>query len=154
MRWMNEVVLATLALLVIVTGGWYYFTQHEASEVVLLGDRDCTGQSAACMLNVEGLQVKLILPDRMVPLEKFPVRIELQGQQADGIDNVTVDFAMRGMDMGLNRYRLAPVDEAVWSGEAILPVCVTGRSDWEAVISLHGEDGVSRARFGFQVENH
>jgi hypothetical protein len=49
---------------------------------------------------------------------------------------VEVTFFMRGMDMGLNRYRLDADTRGEWKGRVTLPVCMSGRSDWIAAVAL------------------
>ena len=78
-------------------------------------------------------------------LQPFPVRLQLESEsQADA---VTVAFSMRGMDMGLNRYRLIADASGVWAADITLPVCTSGRSDWLADFELV----VADRRFQLQV---
>ena len=54
---------------------------------------------------------------------------------------VAADFAMQGMDMGPNHYVLQRTDDGAWHGKIILPVCVSGVSNWAMTLEL---DGVKR----------
>lgn len=72
-------------------------------------------------------------PDLRV-LAPFPVRVEVQGDQR--VDSITATFAMRGMDMGMNRYQLISDGANRWLGNVTLPVCTSGRSDWIAVLQV------------------
>ncbi len=67
-------------------------------------------------------------------LAPFPVSVEVQGAQS--VDSVTVTFAMRGMDMGVNRYQLISDGADRWLANVTLPVCSSGRSDWFAVVEV------------------
>jgi hypothetical protein len=68
-------------------------------------------------------------------LQPFPVSVYTDSDAP--VDAVMVTFLMRGMDMGLNRYRLQGDAQAGWTGRVTLPVCVSGRSDWIAEFELH-----------------
>ena len=54
---------------------------------------------------------------------------------------VAADFAMQGMDMGPNHYVLQRTADGAWHGNVILPVCVSGTSNWTMTLEL---DGVKR----------
>ena len=43
---------------------------------------------------------------------------------------IAASFAMQGMDMGLNRYRLIKQENGSWAADVTLPVCIQGRSSW------------------------
>ncbi|TDR81449.1 hypothetical protein [Paludibacterium purpuratum] len=73
-----------------------------------------------------------------------PFSIELSGVTA-GIEPAA-EFSMQSMDMGFNRYRFVP-DHAVWRLRATLPVCVSGRRDWQMTLLLDGH----RYRMPLQV---
>jgi hypothetical protein len=51
-------------------------------------------------------------------------------------DAVSVSFAMRGMEMGENRVRLAPRGAGRFEGKAVLVRCPSGRRDWGATVSV------------------
>lgn len=69
---------------------------------------------------------------------KAPFEIVLRNVP-DHIQEVTVSFSMKNMDMGFNRYRLTDKGNGVWSAEQIrLPVCVQNRSDYLADLSVGG----------------
>ncbi|MGD8843523.1 MAG: hypothetical protein PVJ83_08620 [Gammaproteobacteria bacterium] len=67
-------------------------------------------------------------------LKPFPIHLrQIRGQSAE---SASVSFAMEGMDMGLNRYRMVGDAAGGWQANVTLPVCVSGRSDWIATFEL------------------
>lgn len=67
-------------------------------------------------------------------LKPFPIQLrQIRGQSAE---SVSVSFAMEGMDMGLNRYRMVSDAAGRWTANVTLPVCASGRSDWLATFEL------------------
>lgn len=68
-----------------------------------------------------------------VPLKPFDliVKASVAGQ-------VSADFAMQGMDMGPNRYALQRSADGDWHGRIVLPVCVSGTSNWVLTLELDG----------------
>ena len=67
-------------------------------------------------------------------------RSELVFLDGQSIQNVHAGFAMRGMEMGFNRYQLIKTTDAKWVAEVTLPVCVQGRSDWEMTLIIVGAE--------------
>lgn len=51
---------------------------------------------------------------------------------------VHASFQMRGMEMGLNRYRLVR-ERDHWQSNAMLPACVQGRRDWVLRLEINGK---------------
>ncbi len=70
-----------------------------------------------------------------VPQSMRPFKLTVEAPQAVGVH---VSFAMRGMQMGMNRYRLLPQAQGRWMAEVTLPVCVDGRADWDMTLELDG----------------
>lgn len=60
-------------------------------------------------------------------------------------------FAMQGMDMGLNRYRLLKQADGLWTAEVVFPVCVRGRSDWLMLLEVQTPDGLKRYQLAFKT---
>ncbi len=58
---------------------------------------------------------------------------------APGARQVSAEFVMQGMEMGLNRYRLMAQNDGVWQARVTLPVCVSGRRDWVLWLEVDGK---------------
>lgn len=78
----------------------------------------------------------LELEDSLRPLQAFMLHVALAGPQAAQVRQVAVHFTMVGMDMRINRFELARTANKRWRGQAILPVCSTGRQDWSATVEV------------------
>lgn len=59
--------------------------------------------------------------------------------RAPGAREVSAEFVMQGMEMGLNRYRLIAEKDELWQARVTLPVCVSGRRDWVLWLEVDGE---------------
>ncbi len=94
---------------------------------------DCVPQDG-CRLQADALIVRLKFEREAQALKPFPVRVEIDSPVP--VDAVGLSFRMRGMDMGQNRYRLIQRTPQRWEGSITLPVCVSGRSDWEARLRI------------------
>lgn len=96
-------------------------------------DPACNLQEGPCSVDLpNGGSLRFSVGTRPIPLVKpFELRVE-----AANARNVLVDFAGVDMDMGFNRPTLAERSPGVFTGEATLPVCVTGRMTWQATILL------------------
>ena len=77
---------------------------------------------------------------RESPQVMKPLHLELVFLDGQSIQNVHAGFAMRGMEMGFNRYQLIKTTDAKWVAEVTLPLCVQGRSDWEMTLIIVGAE--------------
>lgn len=74
----------------------------------------------------------LIEPRPVKPLQPLQLKVIVEGTEAQRID---IDFNGTDMDMGYNRVSLTR-DQHGFSGQAMLPVCVTGTMTWTATVLL------------------
>lgn len=68
------------------------------------------------------------------PLQPFQVTVS-----APQARELAIEFRMQGMDMGQNRYRLLRQADGAWTGRVTLPVCVSGRRDWQMIVDVDGQ---------------
>lgn len=94
------------------------------------------------------LQVRFDAPAHA--LQPFPLSVHISSDEP--VDTVMVTFLMRGMDMGLNRYRLEGDARGGWRGSVTLPVCVSGRSDWIAAFELATASRSYQAQIPFVLQ--
>lgn len=74
------------------------------------------------------------------------LEVRLEGVQAS---NVEVDFSGVEMNMGLNRTSLSRNASGVFSGNAMLPVCVWDAMEWEAQVLIESRQGLISVPFRF-----
>lgn len=94
------------------------------------------------------MRIALSLGPDVESLERFPLRVDVEASD-ETVESVTVEFVMKGMEMGLNRYRLSASEDGAWEGTAVLPVCSSGRLDWLATVTVSTQGGRWVAVFPF-----
>lgn len=100
---------------------------------------EATGAGGRMLLSMAGVRA----------MQPATVSLHWNGAAAE---SVVISFNMVGMDMGDNRYRLVPDGQGGWTGKVVLPVCVKGRSDWVADVTLKETGGAVRtARYALAV---
>jgi len=109
--------------------------------------QECDASEQSCLLVHDGAELQLTLDKEIRPLQPFHLQLLVKGIQPP-IEAVSVEFFMEGMDMGINRYRLLG-HGSDWQGEVTLPVCVSGRSDWRAVVEVDSQSNRYRGVFRF-----
>ena len=94
-----------------------------------------------------------VMPRPIRPLQQLQLSVHLSDVQAERVE---VDFDGVDMRMGLNRVRLAPPasPEAPFSGQGMLPVCVSGDMQWAASVLLDTTAGRIAVPFHFPVPAH
>lgn len=116
-------------------------------EETLSVDMPCDASVQECVVRSGATQWSVRLGPQVVALKSFPVELRASGEAPDA---VRVKFAMSGMSMGLNEYRLIPAGDGVWKADVMLPICTSGRSDWLAEFTV--ESGDVRSMFVLHFE--
>jgi len=93
----------------------------------------CPALPATCRMEVGRHPVELSFSPAPVLLKPFTLNVK-----APATRTVFAEFAMVGMDMGGNRYRLEPAGAGAWRANVTLPVCVAGRSNWIMTLEVDG----------------
>ncbi len=156
---MNKWTLFSLVLLIagLTTYHFVVTPDEKPQEVMLLESSNpaCTPVDSPCSARDQQRTVTLHFPNKVKYLQPFQMQVSVQGLTPQEIEKIIVDFKMIGMDMGLNRFTLSPGaakdNSATYQGEAILPVCVSGRVDWVANIEVMTTNKIYQADFTFKV---
>ena len=92
-------------------------------------------------------------PNPIRPLYPFRLSLRLMGVNAG---NVEIDFDGVDMRMGINRVRLAPpiAPDEPFTGQGMLPVCVSGRMLWAATVLIDTPSGRVAVPFHFELPTH
>jgi hypothetical protein len=116
--------------------------------VSIPADPACDLRSGPCSITVDGqTEVSLGIEPHEIPLLKpLQVHVEIHGVEAQQVD---VDFSGVDMNMGFNRFKLAPEGEGVYTGTAILPVCVRDAMEWEAKVLIKTPRGLMAVAYRF-----
>lgn len=95
----------------------------------------CDLQQRACPATLpDGGHVRLSITPRPIPyLQALIVEVRTSGIE---VRKVEVDFAGASMNMGYNRTQLAAAEDGRHTGEASLPVCVSGGMTWVATVLI------------------
>ncbi len=109
----------------------------------------CAPATGACTATLpDGSRLELaIAPQPIRPLQPLMLRLSIDGGTAD---QVAIDFQGTQMDMGLNRAQLVGRDGR-FSGQTILPVCISGSMEWKATIVLRRGQQTLAIPFTFDV---
>lgn len=112
---------------------------HEQQPDVPVTTLSCANLQQGCSVTGQRLDIRF---DR-APHSLQPFGLSIEAPQATA---VYASFAMRGMEMGFNRYRLLQQADGRWTAEVTLPVCIQGRSDWLMLVEVIG-DGDEERRY-------
>lgn len=125
-----------------------------AGEIVFTAPLDtaCSLQNGPCASDLPGGgRIELAIAPRPIPLlQPLNLSVKVQGMKARAVE---VDFTGVDMNMGYNRPKLQREGSGLFSGQTTLPVCITGRMEWQAVVVVSGDKGKVAAPFRF-VTSH
>ncbi len=102
-----------------------------------------------CRAANEQLAVTVTFGTAPRALQPFPLSLRVDDGQA--LESATVEFAMLGMDMGQNRYRLRGDSMSSWTASITLPICTPGRSDWVADFEMTADGKLFRLQVPFSL---
>jgi hypothetical protein len=119
------------------------------ADVTVNPDPGCDLQQGSCSAPLpEGGRLAFSLMPHPIPVTTpLEMEVRLEGLAAD---KVAVDFAGVSMNMGFNRLGLNSTGAGRFTGQATLPVCVTGRMVWQATVLI--EAGRKRIAVPFRFE--
>jgi len=138
--------LLLLVVVIAIAGGYswvaIYHTENDPApaapvETVSLQvtETACQKTRAACRATHPELgEITLRFPEGAYYMQRFAA--ELRMSDAIRVDQIRLDLTMTDMDMGRNRFALSPAGDGLWRGELLLPICVTGRVDWQVRVQL------------------
>ena len=123
--------------------------RNTAPDIRRLPTSTCNPSQDACTVDLPG-GGKLdfsIEPRPIKALQPLRLKTATQGLDVQGIE---VDFNGTDMDMGRNRVVLTK-DGQGFSGQAMLPVCVTGTMSWTAMVLLTSRNTRLAVPFQFAI---
>ena len=127
-----------LAIAVLVAVGYKFSPLLLAkSDLTVTPPADCDLNQRACVVSLpEGGKLELGFSAQPVPVMKsFQIAAAISGIEADAVE---IDFAGADMNMGYNRKTLTASPDAPgrFVGDALIPVCTTGRMRWQATLLI------------------
>lgn len=153
-------ILLLLLVLIAIAGGysWIAIYHHDGDDAAApvetvsmsVTETACRESRTACRATHPQLgDIALRFPEGAYYMQRFEAELTLA--KATELDGVTLDLQMSGMDMGRNRFWLSPAGEGIWRGELLLPICVTGRVDWQVRVQLDRDERRYEAVFPLNV---
>ncbi|MEE9343384.1 MAG: hypothetical protein V3V12_07125 [Gammaproteobacteria bacterium] len=125
-------------------------SQHAAQQ--LFPKEPCNIIHQPCVVSADDVSLQLSFSKKIQALSPFQVTLEMLAGRPDNVSGVTAAFSMNGMKMGVNRYRFLSTAPGSWSANVILPICVTGRSDWKIDVEIETENVRQRFEVPFAME--
>lgn len=143
---LDAAILLVLAILGVV--GYKLAPLFNPKTDVTLPMSTCDLGKQACVATLpDGGQLEFSIEPRPIPaLKPLKLLATLKGSAARKIE---VDFAGTDMKMGYNRPQLEGKNGS-FSGQANLPVCITGKMEWDATVLV--ETGKALVAIPFRFE--
>ena len=133
----NKALIAAIAALALAVatavGAKLWLAKGADSMLTAPLDSRCDLHAGSCASRIPGGgRIELLVAPRPIPLLR-PINLTVK---IDGLDarKVEVDFAGESMNMGFNRHQLQRQGDGSYTGNTVLPVCVTGRMAWLASV--------------------
>jgi len=147
----KSIVVITFAVLFIFLPKYYsdYINNSSAHDKKITQMKklnDCNIYTDGCTFLDEERQIKIKFTGEVRTMKSFGISTKFENFN-NTIDNVSVTFKMKSMDMGLNKFSLNRQDisneiSELWLGNILLPICVSKRSDWEMQLKIENEKNI------------
>ncbi len=131
----NPTIILAIALALACLGvaGYKLSTARHSSAQTLALSACNPGKQSCSVPLAEGAQLTFSMEPRPIrPLRELTLKAAVTGLAASRIE---VDFTGVDMSMGYNR-RVLSGSDGLFSGSAILPVCITGSMKWQATVLI------------------
>ena len=162
-RTLTIVALAFIAIALCLAGlGWYFYAGAKAapdsgpepdSNQFTVTSPDQSFKPVVCHDITQGCGNDhfIVRFDRMPHvMHPFGVTVAVGDSGKSPPTGMHASFAMAGMEMGLNRYRMLQQQDKTWHAEVTLPVCVQGKSLWNMQLEFKSATGTERYRLTFE----
>ena len=138
-----------LALACVAVIGYKLSARWHSTDATLLPRSSCDPSVEDCTIPLpRGGQLRLSIAPRPIrALQQISLEVAIVGLKAEKVE---IDFDGVDMSMGYNRPVLSG-DGGKFSGQAMLPVCVTGTMTWKATVVVTTDNERIAAPFHFEV---
>lgn len=138
----HQTILFVLLGVLVIVGNIYLsqskFNQPNSVQAI---KTNCQIDIAPCVLTDENNIYKISVEGEVKPLKKFLIKLQDKNQL---INNAVIEFRMMDMEMGKNVFSFERMDLGIWEADVIIPVCTTGRRDWELELVLTSGDKLQK----------
>ena len=147
-------IIVLVAIIVLLALSFYPVSIDKEKQENTYPVHPCKTLTTGCKAKLQHTEIEIKFPEKIIFLKRFPIEVSEPALKQYEVDKVIVDFQMVGMNMGLNIYQLnqSDKDKSLWTGTGVLPVCTTGRTDWQAIVSLQKGNQVQKIAFQFEVD--
>lgn len=140
-----------LVLIIAATLGFKYWKMaHPEQTLTVQAEAGCDLHRGSCAATLpDGGRIELEITPRPIPLLRpLEIRAKITGMQARKVE---IDFSGVSMNMGFNRPVLKDTGNQTFTGQATLPVCITGRMEWQASVMVNTGEAQIIAPFRFEA---
>lgn len=134
-----------IVIVLIATQIFYKKNWSKERTIINIPAENCHPQIKPCKIKFKKISFEISLDDNIYYLKPFNVSVLTESKNSDDIKLIQIDFKMKDMDMGVNRFLLTKSDlysrKQSWVGKALLPVCIAGRrADWFSELEVVTQD--------------
>ena len=156
-----SILLLMLILIVFISISLLKKNKRSEKPVTIVKLKNCHIQQTPCSLKLQDLTLEVSMDKNVYYLSPFHFTVKRTfitpaNSNRSEIESIFVDFKMKNMNMGVNRFQLIksePIkDVYAWEGKALLPICVTGRADWVTELDILTKDAHYRLIFPILVK--
>ena len=139
---LNKIIVLLLFFFVVVliTQDVKWLSESNQLKVVKIAVEECNAQKQVCITETDEFKLGVLFDRNIFYLNPFNVKVWTENKNDINIESVQIDFKMKNMNMGVNRFLLKKTnfrnEKQKWQGKALLPICVTGRADWVSELEV------------------
>ncbi len=134
-------VMGLIAWRLLLTGSEQTVTAKTPPVELRKNNGNCDLTQQPCRIEFANINIEVVLLSQPHYLQPFEAEVILHGAKSVTVEQVSLQFAMNGMQMSLPATYLqkgttSEVQTTRWRNKMMLPVCASGRHDWVAEVVL------------------
>jgi len=129
-----------------------YIVETKVLPRVSVNNMQCNPQVKECKVDIDDIRLNISLDKNIYYLKPFNIVVGSNDKNGSKIKDIHIEFKMKNMDMGVNRFKLTLHNNKHWKSKLLLPICITGRADWIAALEVVTESSEYVISFPLSVE--
>ena len=148
---LNKLFFALVFTIIIVAFFLFFLNENKIvtfkeKDVIKITPNNCDSGNKKCLIESNEFSVEILFDENVYYLKPFNISVMNKSIDNIELESIKVNFKMNNMNMGVNRFRLKKVSFEkhiqIWKGEALLPICVTGRADWVSEFEITTKNNI------------
>ena len=132
-----QIIIFIVLIALIIYGQIIFNKTSSPDDELIVVDANCHLNLKECVFSKDDMILTVSTEGKIQTLKPFVIKIK---DQSSRIEQALVDLSMVDMDMGKNQFVFEKLNSTEWQASVVIPVCTTGRRDWQVDLRIKTSD--------------